>query len=111
MKKPSQQKVVFFYFKQSKSGMSPPKVIMIAFTFTMSILCVTLEPTTFYMSFPEVMMIANVFTSLKHQISIKPSKKSVALKAKMKNDVTRQAKSVGDSCIAASARSPRYMNY
>ena len=51
--------------------LSPQKVIMIAITFTMSILCVTLEPTTFYMSFPEVIMIANVFTSLKYQISIK----------------------------------------
>ena len=85
---------------------------MIANVFTMSILCVALEPTTFYMSFPEVIMIANVFTSLKHQISIKSSKKkSVAFKAKMKNDVTRQAKFVGDSYIAASARPPRYMNY
>ena len=63
------------------------------------------------MSFPEVMMIANVFTSPKHQISIKPTKKIVAFKATIKNDVTRQAKFVGDSYIAASARSPRYMNY
>ena len=55
--------------------MSPQKVKMIAITFTMSILCVTLEPTTFYMSFTEVIMNANVFTSLKHKISIKSSKK------------------------------------
>ena len=56
--------------------MSPPKVIMIAITFAMSVLCVILEPTTFYMSFPEVIMNANVFNSLKHQISIKPTKTS-----------------------------------
>ena len=47
MEKPSRQKVVFLNFKQSKSGMSPQKVILIAMTFTMSILCVTLEPTNF----------------------------------------------------------------
>ena len=35
----------------------------------------------------------------------------MALQATMKNDVTRQAKFVGDSYIAASARSPRYMYY
>ena len=60
--------------------MSPPKVIMIALTFAMSILCVTLEPTTFYMSFPEVIMIANVSTSLKQQIPIKPTKQLRRLK-------------------------------
>ena len=31
-------------------------------------LCVPLKPTTFGVSFPEVIMIANVFTSQKHQI-------------------------------------------
>ena len=31
-------------------------------------LCVLLKPTTFGVSFPEVIMIANVFTSQKHQI-------------------------------------------
>ena len=35
----------------------------------------------------------------------------MVFEAKMKNDVTRQAKFVGDSFIAASERSPRYMNY
>ena len=30
--------------------------------------CVLLKPTTFGVSFPEVIMIANVFTSQKHQI-------------------------------------------
>ena len=76
----------------------------------MSILCVRLKPNMFRMSFPEMTMIANVFTSQKHQMSIKQNK-VVAFKAKLKNDVTRQAKFVGDSYIAASARSPRYMNY
>ena len=84
-------------------------MIMIAITFTMSILCATLKPTTFYMSFPEMIMNANVFTSLKHQISIKPSKKSVTFKATMKNDVTWHAKFVGDSYTAASTRPPRYI--
>ena len=37
----------------------------------MSILCVPLKPNTFKMSFPEMIMIANVFTSQKHQISKK----------------------------------------
>ena len=31
-------------------------------------LCVPLKPTTFGVSFPEVIMIANVFTSQKHQV-------------------------------------------
>ena len=44
-------------------------------TFTKSILCVTLEPTFFEVSFPEVIMNANVITSLKHQISITPTTK------------------------------------
>ena len=90
--------------------MSLPKVIMIANTFTMSILRVLLKPNTFVVSFPEMIMIANVFTSQKHQISKKPQKKVLGFKAKLKNDVTRQAKCVGDSYIAASTRSPRYMN-
>ena len=59
---------VCMLLKPTTFRVSPPTVIMIAITFTMSILCVTLEPTTFYMSFPEVIMIANVCTSLKHQI-------------------------------------------
>ena len=56
-------------------------------------------------------MIANDFTSPKHKISIKSTKKTVVFKAKLKSDVTRQAKFVGDSYIATSARSPRNMNY
>jgi len=56
--------------------MSLPKVIMIANTFTMSILRVLLKPNTFVVSFPEMIMIANVFTSQKHQISKKPQKKN-----------------------------------
>ena len=84
---------------------------MITNTFTMSILCVPLKPNTFVVSFPEMIMIANVFTSQKHQISKKTQQKVLGFKTKLKNDVTRQAKFVGDSYIAASARSPRYMNY
>ena len=51
--------------------MTPPTMLTIAIAFTMSSLCVTLEPTTFYMSVPEVIMIANVFTSFEHTISVK----------------------------------------
>ena len=61
------QTVCLYAFKTITFRVSPKKVIMIGITFTMSILCVNLEPTTFfYMSFPEVIMIAYVFTSLKH---------------------------------------------
>ena len=97
--------------KPNTFRMSLPKVIMIANTFTMSILRVPLKPNTFVVSFPEMIMIANVFTSQKHQISKNTKIKVFGFKAKLKNDVTRQAKCVGDSYIAASARSPRYMNY
>ena len=79
---------------------------------TMSILRVLLKPNTFRVSFPDMIMIANVFTSQKHQISKKNTKKNVlGFETKLKNDVTRQAKCVGDSYIAASTRSPRCINY
>ena len=98
--------------KPNTFRMSLPNVIMIANAFTMSILCAPLKPNTFVVSFPEMIMIANVFTSQKHQISKKTQKHIIlGFKAKLKNDVTRQAKCVGDSYIAASTRSPRYMNY
>ena len=103
----------FFWMllKPNTFRMSLPKVIMNANTFTMSILCVPLKPNTFRVSFPEMIMIANVFTSQKHQIPKKMKWKVLGFKPKLKIDVTRQAKFVGDSYIAASARSPRYMNY
>ena len=85
--------------------MSLPKVIMIANACTMSILCVPLKPNTGVMSFPEMIMIANVVTTQKHQVSFKKmTKTNVVFGTKQKNDVTRQAKCVGDSHIAASAR-------
>ena len=69
----------FFWMllKPNTFRMSLPKVIMIANTFTMSILCVPLKPNTFVVSFPEMIMIVNVFTSQKHQISKTTQKKSV----------------------------------
>ena len=88
---------------------SLPNVIMIANAFTMSILRVPLKPNTFRVSFPEMIMIAKVFTSQKHEISEK-AQKMFGFKAKLKNDVTRQAKCVGDSYIAANTRSPRCIN-
>ena len=97
--------------KPNTFRMSLPKVIMIANTFTMSILWVPLKPNTFVVSFPEMIMIVNVFTTQKHEISKKTQKKMLGFKAKLKNDVTRQAKCVGDSYIAASTRSPRCINY
>ena len=96
--------------KPNTFRMSLPKVIMIANAFTMSILRVPLKPNTFRVSFPEVIMIAKVFTSQKHEISEKAQKKVLAAVVKMKNDVTRQAKCVGDSYIAANTRSPRCIN-
>ena len=89
--------VFWIALKRNTFRMSLPKVIMIANTFTMSILRVLLKPNTFVVSFPEMIMIANVFTSQKHQISKKTQKKMLGFKAKLKNDVTRQAKFVGDS--------------
>ena len=67
----------FFWMllKPNTFKMSLPKVIMIANTFTMSILCVPLKPNTFVVSFPEMIMIANVFTSQKHQMSKKNTKR------------------------------------
>ena len=47
--------------------------------------------------------------NIKFQKKLK--KKVLGFKAKLKNDVTRQAKCVGDSYIAASTRSPRCINY
>ena len=41
----------------------------------------------------------------------KRQKKVLGFKPKLKIDVTRQAKIVGDSFIAASTRSPRGINY
>ena len=79
--------------------MSLPKVITIAKTFTMSILCVPLKPNTCTVPFPEMIMIVNVFTSQKHQIS----KKKVFgfnLKAKLEIDATRQANIVSDSYMS-----------
>ena len=90
---------------------------------TISILCVPLKTTTFGVSFPEVIMNANVFTMsilcalsthnllgvisgsdndcqcfyLTTTSNLHKTDKSVALTPKMKNDVTRQAKFVGDS--------------
>ena len=89
--------VFWIALKRNTFRMSIPKVIMIANTFTMSILRVPLKPNTFVVSFPEMIMIANVFTSQKHQISRTTQKKVLGFKAKLKNDVTRQAKCVGDS--------------
>ena len=63
--------------KPNAFRMSLPKVIMIANTFTMSILRVLLKPNTFKVSFPEMIMIVNVFTTQKHEISKKTQKKSV----------------------------------
>ena len=59
--------------------MSLPKVIMIANTFTMSILCVRLKPNAFVVSFPEMIMAANFFTSQKHQISNNKTTKQVVV--------------------------------
>ena len=59
-----------------------------------------LKPTTFGVSFPEVIMIANVFTSQNirfYDFSIKPTKQIVALKGTNKNGVMRQAGFLGDS--------------
>ena len=95
--------------KPNTFRMSLPKVIMIANAFTMSILRVPLQPNTFRVPFPEMIMITKVFTYQKHEISEKAQKR-VGFKAKMKNDVTRQAKCVGDSYIAANTRSPRCIN-
>ena len=64
------------FLKPNTFRMSLPKVIMIANTFTMSILCVPLKPDTCRVSFPEMIMIANVFTSQKHQNSKKTTNKS-----------------------------------
>ena len=63
--------------KPNTFRMSLPKVIMIANTFAMSILCVRFKPNTFAVSFPEMIMIANVFTSPKHQISKKNDKQKL----------------------------------
>ena len=63
-------------------------------------LCVHLKPTTFGVSFPEVIMIANVFTPQKRQILWFPynivKQKLWRLNAK-KNIVTRQTEFVGVS--------------
>ena len=76
----------FFWMllKPNTFRMSLPKVIMIANTFTMSILCVPLTPNTFMVSFLETTMIANVFTSQKYQISIKKNDKTNLWRLKQK---------------------------
>ena len=62
--------------KPNTFRVSLPKVIMIANTFTMTILYVPLKPNTFKASFPEMIMIANVFTSQKHKIKKKKNTKT-----------------------------------
>ena len=68
----------FFWMplKPNTFRMSVPKVITIANTLTMSMLCVPLKPNAFMVSFPE-MMIANVFTSPKKNKFQKKKRKQI----------------------------------
>ena len=69
----------FFWMllKPNTFRMSLPKAMMIANTFTMSILCVPLKPNIIKALIPEMITIANVFTSQKHQIPKTTQKQSV----------------------------------
>ena len=95
--------------KPNTFRMSLPKVIMVANTFTMSILRVPLKPLLgcHFRNDND----CQCFYFTKTSTFKKRQNKIVACKAKLKIDVTRQAKFIGDSYIAASARSRRYMNY